>query len=166
MVLLTLGGFIASSILLATLFPSIVRMNDAIASDRAGLVTQTREEITLVNAFSELDAAAAWQDTESDTLFDVWMWVKNTGAVRIIALQRIDVFFGPETAFDRIPYGGAGCTAPCWEYELENDTEWNSTATLHITIYLEAGNPLAAGNTYYIKVVTPNGIEDSKFFTL
>ena len=104
--------------------------------------------------------------TGQDAAIVTEAWVKDTGAVRIIALQRIDVFFGPETAFDRIPYGGAGCTAPCWEYELENDTEWNSTATLHITIYLEAGNPLAAGNTYYIKVVTPNGIEDSKFFTL
>jgi hypothetical protein len=76
----------------------------------------------------------------------------------------VDVFFGPETGFQRVPYGGPGCTAPCWEYELENDTEWNPTATLHITIYVT--DPLAAGNTYYVKVVAPNGVEDSKFFTL
>lgn len=91
-------------------------------------------------------------------------WVKNTGAVRIIAVDKADVFFGPESNFQRIPYGGPGCTAPCWDYELENDTEWNPTATLHITIYLSS--PLASGTTYFVKVVAPNGVEDSKFFTL
>lgn len=91
-------------------------------------------------------------------------WVKNTGATRIDAITQSDVFFGPDTAFSRIPYGGSGCSAPCWEYELENDTDWNPTATLHLTIHLSTA--LAAGNTYYVKIVAANGIEDSKFFTL
>lgn len=91
-------------------------------------------------------------------------WIKNTGVIRIDAITKVDVFFGVETDFQRITYGGAGCAAPCWEYELENDTEWNPTATLHITINLSSA--LAAGNTYYMKVVAANGVEDSKFFTL
>lgn len=91
-------------------------------------------------------------------------WVKNTGATRIEAITNSDVFFGPDTNFARIPYGGSGCSAPCWDYSLENDTEWNPTATLHLTVHLSAA--LATGNTYYIKFVASNGIEDSKFFTL
>ena len=102
--------------------------------------------------------------TGQDAATQAEVWAKNTGAVRIIALQQIDIFFGPETDFVRIPYGGPSCSAPCWSYELENDTDWNPTATLHITVFVSTA--LAAGNTYYVKVVAPNGVEDSKFFTL
>jgi hypothetical protein len=91
-------------------------------------------------------------------------WVKNTGATTIIAVDKSDVFFGPETDFVRIPYGDPGCTAPCWSYSVENDTKWNPTATIGITVLLTG--PLQAGETYYVKVVTPVGIEDTKFFTL
>ena len=104
--------------------------------------------------------------TGQDTATVAEAWAKNTGASVLAPLDRVDVFFGPETDFRRYAYGGAGCTAPCWEYEVENDTEWAATATLHITIHLEVADALAAGNTYYVKVVAPNGIEDTKFFTL
>ena len=97
-------------------------------------------------------------------------WVKNTGATQIIAIPKSDVFFGPQTDFQRVTYGGQlggpACTAPCWQYALENDTQWNPTATLHVRIFLAAGSPLVAGTAYYVKVVAPTGVEDSKFFTL
>ena len=67
--------------------------------------------------------------------------------------------------FQRIPQGTAGCAAPCWEYTLENGTStWEQTSTLRITI--RNSSNLATGTTYYVKVVTPNGITDSKFFTV
>lgn len=91
-------------------------------------------------------------------------WVKNTGTTTIIAVDKSDVFFGPETDFARIPYGGPGCTSPCWSYSVENDTKWNPTATIKLTVLITA--PLAAGQTYYLKFVAPNGVEDTKFFTL
>jgi hypothetical protein len=47
---------------------------------------------------------------------------------------------------------------------VENDTEWNPAATVRFTVLLV--DPLVAGTTYYFKVVLPNGIEDTKFFTL
>ena len=135
-----------------SVIPAIGRASNALvaSADVADERLSTRLEI--IHATGQ-DAA-----TQSEA------WVKNTGAVRITAVDKVDVFFGPETDFDRIPYGGAGCTAPCWEYALENDTEWDPTATLHITIYLT--DPLAAGTTYFVKVVAPNGVEDAKFFTL
>ena len=91
-------------------------------------------------------------------------WVKNTGSTTISAVTKSDVFFGPETDFQRVPYGDPGCTAPCWNYTLENDTKWNPAATLRITVLLAA--PLQVSTTYYFKVVIPNGLEDLKFFTL
>jgi len=100
-----------------------------------------------------------------DTASQADAWVKNVGASRIGPIDSTDVFFGPEDGFNRIPYGGPGCTAPCWDYELEGgETEWGPTATLHIIIYLDYS--LATGSTYFVKVVAPNGINDAKFFTV
>jgi hypothetical protein len=91
-------------------------------------------------------------------------WVKNTGSAPVGPLTRVDVFFGPEDDFVRLPQGDSSCTAPCWYYELENDTAWNPTATLKISIVWDSN--LATGTTYYIKVVAPNGISDARFFTV
>ncbi len=131
------------------------------AISRAGNALVTSADVADNRLSSRVEIIHA---TGQDTAVVSEAWVKNTGATRIDAISKSDVFFGPDTAFDRIPYGGSGCSAPCWEYELENDTEWNPTATLHITIHLSTA--LAAGNTYYVKIVAANGIEDSKFFTL
>jgi hypothetical protein len=96
---------------------------------------------------------------------DANVWAKNIGATAVEPLTRVDVFFGPSTDFQRIPYGGASCAAPCWEYTLENGTSnWEQTSTLRITIH--ASSNLATGTSYYVKVVTPNGIADSKVFTV
>lgn len=94
----------------------------------------------------------------------VLAWAKNTGSTTVTAISKADVFFGPETAFERIPYDDPGCAAPCWSYVLENDTKWNPTSTIKLTLLITV--PLAAGETYYLKFVLPNGIEDTKFFTL
>ena len=95
---------------------------------------------------------------------DADVWVKNIGAATVDPVDRIDVFFGPSGDFQRIPYGGSGCTAPCWEYTIENATDFEPTATLEIVVHDSAN--LTAGQTYYVKVVTPNGVDDSKYFTI
>lgn len=136
----------------AALMPAISRAGNALVSSADVADDRLSSRVEIIHATGE-DAG-----TEAEA------WVKNTGATRIIALTKADVFFGPEDDFQRIPYGGASCTAPCWDYEIENDTEWNPTATVHVTVYLSSA--LAAGNTYYVKIVAPNGVEDSKFFTL
>ena len=132
--------------------PAISRAGSALVSSADLAEERLSSRIEIIHATGQVGASQAT------------VWVKNTGAVEIIAISKSDVFFGPETNFQRIPYGTAGCTAPCWTATLENDTKWNSTATLKITIYLTA--PLASGTTYFVRVVTPSGVEDSKFFTL
>jgi len=132
--------------------PAVSRAGNALVSSANSADNRLSSRVEIIHA------------TGQDTAVVSQAWVKNTGVTRIDAIQQSDVFFGPETDFARIPYGGAGCTAPCWEYDLENDTEWNPTATLHLTVHLSTA--LATGNTYYVKFVAGNGIEDSKFFTL
>lgn len=95
---------------------------------------------------------------------DAQIWVKNVGAARIAPIDRVDVF-GPTGDFARVPYGtDASCVAPCWYDTLENATTWDQTATLRLTLKLDAN--LASGTTYYMKVVTPNGTLDSKYLTV
>ena len=134
------------------IMPAVSRSQSALVSTSDVVNDRISSEIEIIHA-TGVEAA-----TTSEA------WVKNVGASRIGPLDKVDLFFGPENDFQRIPYGGAGCTAPCWEYELENDTEWGPTATLHATIHLV--DPLAAGTTYYVKVVAPNGISDAKFFSI
>ena len=147
-----MAAIVAIGSVITALMPAISRAGTALVSSAEVADDRLSSRVEIIHAIGQ-DAA-----TQADA------WVKNTGATRISAITQSDVFFGPETDFQRIPYGGASCTAPCWEYTLENDTEWNPTATLHITIHFTTA--LATGNTYYVKVVAANGVEDSKFFTL
>jgi hypothetical protein len=135
-----------------TVLPAVSRTSGALTSTASVLDDRLSSQIEIVHATGESGA------TDAD------VWVKNIGATVIDPLERIDLFFGPQGEFARIPYGGASCSAPCWEYTLENDTEWTPTATLHITIHVS--DALESDVVYYVKVVAPNGSSDAKFFTV
>ncbi len=150
--MLTVAAVVGVGAVINAVIPAIGRAGSALVASADVADDRLSSRVEIIHA-TGVDAAE-----EADA------WIKNTGAARITAVEKTDVFFGPEDDFQRIPYGGPSCTAPCWEYTIENDTLWNPTATLHITVYLTT--PLATGTTYFIKVVAPNGVEDSKFFTL
>jgi len=103
----------------------------------------------------------------------VQVWAKNVGASNIPSLTKIDVFFGETDGFERIAYDPeATCPNPsppprtenCWQFALENDTEWTPYATLRITVYLTYD--LEAGTDYVSTIVLPNGLSASRVFTL
>lgn len=135
-----------------TVLPAVYRTSGALTSTASVLDDRLSSQIEIVHATGESGT------TDAD------IWVKNIGATVIDPLERIDLFFGPQGEFARIPYGGASCSAPCWEYTLENDTKWTPTATLHITIHVS--DALESDVVYYTKVVAPNGSSDAKFFTV
>lgn len=137
---------------IGALMPAISRSGQALVMSADMANSRLTSDVEIVHA------------TGTDGASQMIAWVKNTGSTDIIAVKQSDVFFGPEADFERIPYGDVGCTAPCWTYTVENDTRWNPTATIRVTVFLTT--PLAAGNTYYFKIVTPNGIGDTKFFTI
>ena len=150
--MLTVAAIVGIGAVINVVMPAVNRAGSALVSSADVADDRLSTRIEIIHA------------TGQDAVSQAEMWVKNTGAIKVTALQRIDVFFGPETSFQRIPFGGPGCTAPCWDYTIENDTVWNPTATLHITIF--TSSPLSAGTTYFVKIVTPVGVEDTKFFTL
>lgn len=158
--LLTIAAIVGVVSVVNVVLPAINRAGNALVSSADVADDRLSSRVEIIHA------------TGQDTATEAEVWAKNTGASRLTALTKIDVFFGPSTNYERIPSGGTieadppvACTpTPCFKYEIENDTNWDPTATLHIVIFLT--DALAAGNTYYVKVVASNGVEDAKFFTL
>jgi flagellar protein FlaG len=150
--MLTVAAIVAIVAVVNAVLPSVSRTSGALISASNVVEDRISSQIEIVHA------------TGQDANADAEVWVKNTGSSTVGAVDRVDVFFGPDGNFQRIPQGDPGCTAPCWEYEIENATSWEPTATLHITVHADTN--LASGTTYYVKVVTPNGISNSKYFTV
>lgn len=150
--MLTIAAIVSIVAVINAVMPSVGRTTGALVSASSVVGDRIASQVEIVHA------------TGQDANPDADVWVKNVGAATIEPLDRIDVFFGPDGDFARIPYGGASCTAPCWEYTVENATDWEATSTLHITIHHSSN--LATGTTYYVKVFTPNGVSDSKLFTV
>ena len=150
--MITVAGVIAVVAVVNTVLPAVHRTSGALTSTASVLDDRLSSQVEIVHATGESGSE------------DADIWIKNIGATVISPLERIDVFFGPEGEFGCISYGEASCSAPCWEYTLENDTKWSPTATLHITVHLS--DALASGTIYYVKIVTPNGSTDAKFFTV
>jgi flagellar protein FlaG len=151
--MLTIAAIVAIVAVVNAVLPSVGRTSGALISASGAVEDRIASQVEIVHA------------TGQDGNADADVWIKNTGASTIDAIDRVDIFFGPEGDFQRIPQGAdSSCTAPCWYYSIENATSWEPTATLHVTVKNDAD--LATGTTYYIKVVTPNGIADSKFFTV
>jgi flagellar protein FlaG len=151
-VMLTVAGITAVIAVINALMPAVSRTGGALVASADSVDARISTSIEIIHA-SGVDASPTVEG-----------WVKNVGSVGIRPLDRVDVFFGPSDSFLRVPYGGPGCVAPCWDYTIENDTVWNPTATLRLTLTLDYD--LVAGTTYYIKVVAPNGINDARFFTV
>jgi flagellar protein FlaG len=151
-ILLTVASVVAMLVVINATFPTVTRTSGAITTAGSVLTDRIKSDVEIVQA--------GGQDG-SDTAY---VWVKNVGSSDIGAIDRTDLFFGVDTNFERIPWGDAGCTAPCWESTVENAPSWEPTATLRITVHL--ATPLAAGSTYYVKLVIHNGATDSRYFTL
>ncbi len=145
-VLLIIGGVVASIAIFNGIYPAIVQSGNSVRSATAKVSDRIETRIDII------------QVSDNSTLID--FWVKNTGTVRIISIDRSDIFYGPETNFTRITYGGG--TPPYWDYILEGSaTEWAQAVTLKGTIYLPSA--ISAG-TYLLKMVTPNGVNDQIIF--
>jgi hypothetical protein len=159
--LLMIAAIVATVVVINSVLPSIQRTSSDIvaASDFVG--NRLRSDVKIIETVGA--------DGEDRVL----VWAKNVGAADILALDRLDVFFGETGNFERVTYDPSNnCpnplppprTEPCWQYEIEGDTRWRPYVTVRIEIYLDYN--LAAGNDYVITVVLPNGVSTSKVFSL
>jgi flagellar protein FlaG len=144
-ILLMVAGVICSLVVFNTAYPAINRGASAISSISTKVDDRVKSQVEIIETASQSN--------------EIYIWVKNTGAAEIAAIEQCDVFLGQSGATERIPYNSG---IPRWEYTIENNTEWVPTATVKITITLSSD---PSGN-YYIKVVIPNGISDVHQFSI
>lgn len=154
-------SIVVSVMVYNAVYPAAVQGSDALRSMRGRMDDRIQSQIALVHVAGELDANGVWQDSNGDGRFNVFIWSKNIGSKRISAIPQTDLFFGPDGDFMRIPHeSSAGGSFPRWTWTVENDTEWNPTTTLRITIHYSA--PLTPGR-YYVKLVLPTGLSTEDF---
>ncbi len=147
---------IMAMLLFNVAYPAVINGGDAVSSMASNIADRMRNNIDIIHASAELDDTGWWQDTNGNSQFDVFVWVKNIGTMRIPAITSIDVFFGPEGNFTRIPYqDNSGGNYPYWTWKVENGTDWVPTATLQIDIHNQA--PLSSGR-YYLRITLPDGV--------
>jgi hypothetical protein len=147
--LFLIAGVVCVVVMFNALYPAVVQSSDAMVGMERRVGERLDSQITIVHV------------APSDVYGNVALaWVKNVGNVSIKALDRCDVFFGPEADFARIPYGAG---SPHWTYTVENDAFWNPTATVKLSI--EVPYNLQSGTRYFVKMVLPNGVAAEYFFT-
>ena len=150
--LLILTGVVCMIFLFNSVYPMINRSSAAMVSMADKIDDRMKSRINIVHAANSADRLT------------VYIWVKNVGTSRIVAIEESDVFFGQGYNFSRIPYVDvAGGSYPRWAYTIENDTEWKSSATVKITITYDVD---PGAGTYFAKVIIPNGIADEYFFSM
>ena len=150
--LLIIAGVVSAVLVFNTIYPAAVQSGDALTSRQRRIDERLRSQIEIIHATGQSNNS------------DVSVWVKNVGSSHISAIESCVVLFGLDGNFARIPYGEG---TPYWEYELENDSAWNPTATLKITIrYGTSDPPYPPAGRHFLKVTIPNGISDEYYFSI
>ena len=150
--LLIIAGVVCMIFVFNSVYPMLNRSSQAMVSMAEQVDERMKSRISIVHAANSANRTS------------VYLWVKNVGTQRIVAIEASDLFFGQEDNFYRIPYvADAGGSYPQWTYTLENDTEWQTSATLKITITYSSD---PGAGTYYAKFIIPNGISDEYYFSM
>ena len=150
--LLIIAGVVCMIFVFNSVYPTINRSSQAMVSMAEQVDERMKSRISIVHGASS-----------SDNL-SVYLWIKNVGTQRIVNIKASDLFFGPSDNFSRIPYvDDAAGSHPQWTYTLENDTEWQTSATLKVTITYTDNQ---SAGTYYSKFIIPNGISDEYYFSM
>lgn len=142
--LLLIGGVVSAVAMFNAIYPAMTQSNQAMVGMERRIDDQMKTEVDIIHAAKSGST--------------VLLWVKNVGSLRVIGVDFSDLFFGPEGAFVRIPYGTG---TPHWEYTVENGGEWTPGATIRITV---VGATLDPGR-HFCKLVLPNGIMSEYFFS-
>ena len=150
--LLIIAGVVCMIFVFNSVYPMVNRSSQAMVSMAETVDERMKSRINIVHAANSANRTS------------VYLWVKNVGTQRIVSVESSDLFFGQDDNFNRIPYtADAGGAYPQWNYSLENDTEWQTSATLKVTITYS--NDPGTG-TYYAKFIIPNGISDDFYFSM
>ena len=167
--LLTIAGVIAAIAIMNAIYPAVTRSSSALTAASSTVDERIKTNIEIVHAVGELSSTSTWVDTNSNSLFDFFAWVKNVGDARVVAIDETDVFFGQPGGIERVPYtDDAGSSYPQWSYSIENGSDWGQAATIKLVVSFDDGCPSCSKptGTYFIKVVTPNGVSNEHYFSM
>ena len=167
--MLTIAGIAGLAAVFNAIYPALTRSSGAIVTSSAKVDERLRSDIAIVHAIGELNSSGAFADTNSNSRFEIFVWVKNVGDTRIVSIEGIDVFIGQIGTFARIPnqIEVDSDVYPRWSEDVEgssDDTQWNPKETLKITIDYDTSTQ-SQGN-YDVKVTIPNGVADTHFFSM
>ena len=161
--LMVVASVTASIMVMNAVFPALSRGANSIVRISNQVEDRIESQISIIYATGELDSDEVWQDTDSDSLFDVTVWVKNVGSSRLLDVGQSDLFLGSSGTFERIPHvDDAGSNYPQWDHSIENGTEWGPTVTVKFSIHYETA---LSSTTYYLRMITPTGASDEKNFS-
>jgi hypothetical protein len=150
--LLIVAGVVCMIFVFNSVYPMINRSSQAMTSMAEQVDERMKSRINIVHA------------ANNSTRTLVYLWIKNVGTQRILDVKESDLFFGQEDHFERVPYvEDAGSDYPRWSFELENDTEWKTSATIKVTITYSSD---PGAGTYFAKFIIPNGIYDEFYFSM
>ena len=150
--LLIIAGVVCMIFVFNSVYPMVNRSSQAMVSMAEKVDERMKSRINIVHAANTANRTT------------VYLWAKNIGTQRIIGINDCDLFFGQEGTFERIPYTGeVEDTYPQWDYSLENDTEWKTSATLKLIITFSSD---PGAGTYFTKFIIPNGISDEYYFSM
>ncbi len=150
--LLIIAGVVCMIFVFNSVYPMVNRSSQAMVSMAEHVDERMKSRINIVHAANSANHTY------------IYLWVKNVGTQRITNVEESDLFLGPSDNFSRIPYfGDAEEFFPQWDFNLENDTEWQTSATLKITITYTTD---PGTGTYFTKFIIPNGISDEFYFSM
>jgi hypothetical protein len=150
--LLIIAGVVCMIFVFNSVYPMVNSSSQAMVSMAEQVDERMKSRINIVHAANSANRTS------------VYLWIKNVGTQRIVDVDESDLFFGQQDDFERIPYyADAGTDYPQWDYNLENDSEWQTSATLKITITYTSD---PGAGTYYSKFIIPNGINDEYYFSM
>jgi archaellum component FlaG (FlaF/FlaG flagellin family) len=163
-ILLVIASLVCVVLAINVIYPATSISSSALSSISVQMGDRIRSQMAIVHATGELDQDEVWQDTNSDSEFDIFVWVKNIGATTLDNPENCDLFVESDGIITRIPHEDwAGGSLPSWDYTIENGTDWGQETTIMIEISYESA--LSAGD-YSIKLIIPNGISDEYYFSM
>lgn len=168
--LLTIAGVIAAIAVMNAVFPAVMRSSSALTTAGSTVDERIRTNVTVVQSVGELDSGGSFVDTNSNSLFDFYVWAKNVGDITVASVAESDLFFGEPGAIQRIPYvDDSPGVYPNWTYAVEGGGDWEVASTVRIEIRFDDGCPGACTQpqgTYFIRLVTPNGVASESYFSM
>ena len=152
--MLTIAAIVAIVAVVNAVLPSVGRTSGALISASSVVEDRIASQIEIVHA------------TGQDGNPDATVWVKNIGASTVDPIEPRRRVLRARRRLPAHPAGRRRLRRAVLGVHARERHERRGSRRRRCRSRSTTAANLATGTTYYVKVVTPNGIADSKFFTV